>query len=421
MYETVVGRLKEDLAKFGTQAAGYIGRHIVGTGEDAHLTTKVFMDFLRPHIVLVCGKRGYGKSYTASVIAEEIAMLPEEFRKNLSVVMIDTMGIFWSMKKPNDQQSELLREWDLEPKGLPNVKVFIPFKQKEEFEKAGIPFDAGISILPYEFSADEWRLSFNLSATEPAGISLEKNVNELSRTKPKFTIEDLITKIKDDKETSTEVKDALKNMLTVADQWGVFGEQGVNIEHIVQPGQISVIDISHLRATESWSVRNLLVAILARKIYQYRLMARKEEEVQRVEEAREGKKYPMVWMMIDEAHNFAGTDPSVSLEPLLVIAKQGREPGVGLLVITQMPNKIHQDILSQCDLIFSHRLTSKTDLHALHEISQTYMTEDFQKYINFLPRHPGNCIVVDDNLEKVFTVNIRPRISWHSGGTAALV
>jgi hypothetical protein len=38
-----------------------------------------------------------------------------------------------------------------------------------------------------------------------------------------------------------------------------------------------------------------------------------------------------------------------------------------------------------------------------------------------LPRWPGAAIILDDNLEKVFTVNIRPRLSWHAGGTATLI
>ncbi|MFH8120731.1 MAG: hypothetical protein QXX07_01255, partial [Candidatus Aenigmatarchaeota archaeon] len=88
VYETIVGRLKEDREKFGNKCSGYLGKHIVGTGEDAHLTTKVFIDLLRCHVILISGKRGTGKSYDAGVIAEEIASLPEEFRKNLSVIMI---------------------------------------------------------------------------------------------------------------------------------------------------------------------------------------------------------------------------------------------------------------------------------------------------------------------------------------------
>ena len=48
--ETIVGRTKEDYGNFGNKATGYIGKHIVGTGEDAHLTTKVFLDLLKPRL-----------------------------------------------------------------------------------------------------------------------------------------------------------------------------------------------------------------------------------------------------------------------------------------------------------------------------------------------------------------------------------
>lgn len=422
-FATVVGRLKEDQIRFGTQGVGYIGKHIVGTGEDAHTTTKVLLDLLRPHIILISGKRGTGKSYVAGVVMEEIAALPNEFRNNIAVVMIDTMGIFWSMKRPNDQQSDLLRAWDLEPHGFNNVRVLVPYSQKEEFYNAGIPIDAGISILPYEFSAEEWSLAFNLKRTDSIAISLEKNINKLLELGIKFTVDDIIASIKDDNETSKETRDALENMLTVAGQWGVFGDQGINIDDIVVPGQISVVDVSRLRATQAWSVRNFLVAILTRKIYQYRVLARKEEEVAKIEGIKStGKKYPIVWLVIDEAHNFAPSDvETVSSEPILTIAKQGREPGVSMIVITQMPNKIHQDVLSQTDLVISHRLTSRADIEALHAVMQTYLFEDMWKYINQLPRWPGAAIILDDNLEKIFTVNIRPRLSWHAGGTAVVV
>jgi hypothetical protein len=152
-------------------------------------------------------------------------------------------------------------------------------------------------------------------------------------------------------------------------------------------------------------------------------MARKEEEVAKIEGIKgSGKKYPIVWLVIDEAHNFAPSDQeTVSSAPILTIAKQGREPGVSMIVITQMPNKIHQDVLSQTDLVISHRLTSKADIDALHAVMQTYLLEDMWKYINQLPRWPGAAIILDDNLEKIFSVNIRPRISWHAGGTAAVI
>ncbi|MFH1623503.1 MAG: ATP-binding protein, partial [Candidatus Aenigmatarchaeota archaeon] len=410
-YETVVGRSRSDLEKFGAAAAGFIGKHIVGTGEDAHLTTKVLLDFLKPHMVLITGKRGTGKSYDAAVIAEEISRLPEEHRRNLAVVFVDTMGIFWSMKAPNDQQSELLGQWNLKPAATEGVRMYVPYAQKEEFEKAGLPVDGGITIAPHEFSAEEWRLAFGLSATEPAGIAIEKVVNGLAEAGGSFAIDDMVDRVRDDPEIATDVKDALANMLAVAAKWGVFGTEGTSIDDIVAPGTITAVDVSRLRATEAWSVRNFVVAILARKIYRRRLMARKEEEVAKLgtgDAGRSKKSFPIVWLMIDEAHNFAPAGrENVSTEPLTTIAKQGREPGVSLVVITQMPNRLHQDILSQCDIVFAHRLTSRDDVESLHAVMQTYMPKELQQYIDELPRQPGACMILDDNLEKVFKVQIR--------------
>ena len=41
-------------------------------------------------------------SYTLGVIAEGISDLPAEIKKNISVVLLDTMGIYWTMKYPNN-------------------------------------------------------------------------------------------------------------------------------------------------------------------------------------------------------------------------------------------------------------------------------------------------------------------------------
>src|SRR3989344_507456 len=106
MYEIIVGRSQDDLKKYGSLGTAYIGKHIVGLGEDAHMTSKILLDLVRPHVMLICGKRGTGKSYSLGVIVEEIAALPDDLRKNLAVIIIDPMGIYWSMKSPNDKDSE---------------------------------------------------------------------------------------------------------------------------------------------------------------------------------------------------------------------------------------------------------------------------------------------------------------------------
>ena len=86
-----------------------------------------------------------------------------------------------------------------------------------------------------------------------------------------------------------------------------------------------------------------------------------------------------------------------------------------------MPNKIHQDVISQCDIVISHRLTSKNDLDALHAVMQTYLAEDLWKTIDSLPRWNGSAIILDDNSERIYSAQIRPRYSWHAGEAAIAV
>ncbi len=163
------------------------------------------------------------------------------------------------------------------------------------------------------------------------------------------------------------------------------------------------------------------VGLLSRKIFTERLTARKIEEYGQVTgQAR--KTIPLVWIMIDEAHQFIpNTGSTAASGPLMTLIKEGREPGISILMITQQPNKLHQDALSQADLIISHRLTSRVDIEALRSIMQTYMLEDIQEYLNELPRTKGSAIILDDNLERIYEVQIRPRFSWHAGGSPIII
>jgi hypothetical protein len=147
----VIGKDWKDLKKFGEKGTAFIGKHVVGKGEESHLTNPILMDLTRPHIVLVCGKRGTGKSFTAGVIAEEIYKLPTEIRQNLSVIMIDTMGIYWSSKIPNEKEIDLLKEWGIKPEGM-NAKLFVPKGYIGEYR--GNRDNGGLSFHHFRLRAD---------------------------------------------------------------------------------------------------------------------------------------------------------------------------------------------------------------------------------------------------------------------------
>jgi DNA helicase HerA-like ATPase len=404
MEEVVIGRDEEDLEKYGKKGTILIGKHLVGKGEDAHLTTPVMLDVLRPHVMVITGKRGSGKSYSLGVMAEELMRLPAEIKKNLCALIIDTQGIFWTMKSPAEGSE--VEEWGLKPKGF-DIYVCVPEGQKKTFSQANVDFDSSFSFLPSELTTDDWLSVFNLNPNEALGILLQRTMSKLSGN---YSIDDVINKIKEQKEFDIE-KLALENRFEAAKAWGIFGVS--EMPNILEPGKITVLDVS----LTPLNVRSLLIALVGRKVLAERIKARRREESARTELLATAKT-PLCWILMDEAHNFIPAEGNpASLEVLQRIAREGRQPGISLVLATQRPEKLHPDVLAQCDMIISHRLTTKADIDALKAIMQTYMLYDIAKYINELPRLKGTAIIMDDNTERIYKIRVRLRQSWHAGSS----
>ena len=75
-------------------------------------------------------------------------------------------------------------------------------------------------------------------------------------------------------------------------------------------------------------------------------------------------------LVIDEAHNLAGTEPTSQLaqrllDRLIQIAAEGRKYGLWLLLSSQRPSKIHPQVLSQCDNLMLMRMNSPDDIAEL--------------------------------------------------------
>lgn len=80
-----------------------------------------------------------------------------------------------------------------------------------------------------------------------------------------------------------------------------------------------------------------------------------------------------VLIVIDEAHNVCPADPSDRLQTAAIdyairIAAEGRKFGIHLLLSSQRPDKIHRQILSQCDNLILMRMNAAEDLRALESL-----------------------------------------------------
>jgi len=105
----------------------------------------------------------------------------------------------------------------------------------------------------------------------------------------------------------------------------------------------------------------------------------------------------------------------VATDALVQLLREGRQPGISLVLATQQPGQIHRDAMTQSDIVISHRVTSQPDLDALNYIMQSYLLQGINEYMNDLPKVKGSAIVLDDNSERIYPIKIKPRFTWHGG------
>lgn len=385
---------------------------MLNIGKDIKTGDYVYLDAARSRAVLVCGKRGSGKSYTLGVIIEELL----ENEKTL-VVVIDPMGIYYPMAQPNREQERLLWEWGLSARGLP-VMVLTPGDPDVMYggrdvvnamESQGARFRR-FRINPADLSPDGWCDLFDLSINEGMGIALFRAVQHLTRRrKEQFYIKDIIDEIEGDGLIADKTREALLNRLEMAGDWGIFSTDYQEIWEIFDSQAVNIVDLSTLDPGPRGR-RNLIVDVLARDIFKRRTVARRKEALGLISEL------PRVWMLIDEAHQFVPAGrTTLAKEVLIRWAKEGRQPGLSLVVASQQPSAIDAEVLTQCDIILGQKITNGADIQAINSLSQDYMGGELKTYIRKLERR-GEAVLVDDEQERVVMTQIRPRKSYHGGG-----
>jgi DNA helicase HerA-like ATPase len=139
------------------------------------------------------------------------------------------------------------------------------------------------------------------------------------------------------------------------DRWGIWS--GGRVESIVDQAvsgddRCLVIDLGSLATREEQALAS--TAILAGLW-------------------RERERRNPVLLVIDEAHNVCPAEPEDPLRALasdvaVRIAAEGRKFGLYLLVSTQRPQKVHENVISQCDNLLLMRMNSTADLAHLTRV-----------------------------------------------------
>lgn len=425
MYEIVIGRSKSDKDKYGLKGTVLLGKHYVKMGQTSSLSNEIYVDVNTSHVFFICGKRGSGKSYTMGALAEGMANMDPETSKNISVIVFDTMGIYWTMKYPNHKDEDLLKMWGFEGKSL-DVDIYTPKGYFKDYKDKGIPTDFAFALKPSELAPTDWCEVFEIDPNKPEGVLLERAITKAKKSNPNYSINEIIKIVSEDDRSDENMKQVVENLFMRAKSWGLFSTKATKMRDLAKGGKVTVIDVScYATIPGSWGIKAMVIGIVSQRLFIERMLAKKNEEYADVKNAEryfaeetvdDEDKMPLVWLMLDEAHEFLPKKGKTSAsEPLITILREGRQPGISLVLVTQQPGKIHTDVMTQSDTVIAHRLTAKMDVEALGMLMQSYMRKGLDEEINILPRVKGAAIVFDDMNERIYPMRVRPRFTWHGG------
>ncbi len=392
------------------------------------------VDAAFPHIIFICGKRGSGKSYTLGILAEELV----RSAIGVGVVLIDPIGIFWSLKKENASESEKddMVRWGLRPQSFPEARVLVPSGSRMEKEGAE---DGPFTISVGEMTADDWCQVFELERFKTQGLMIgtiieqvqngfdsvsEGRILHVEGKGDSFSISDIIqcieTSLLINSKTggfSPQTRRSISARFMAASGWGIFDLEGTPLRDLSSPNRITVLDVSDPNLGDS--KRSLITGIVARKVLSARIRTARLEENGTVDDA-DPDNIPVTWLLIDEAHIILPHGrQTTATEALVEYAKQGRKPGCALILATQRPASTSDEILSQVDILLGHNLALEDDMTAMRRRVPSKLPAEFANsdFIRAIP--VGTAIIADQRTQqRAFLLRVRPRLSHHAGSSA---
>lgn len=440
-----IGRKKSVLKEHGSKSCAFLGK----VYEDDLKDKKVYLDGLNPHVVFIDGSRGSGKSYGLGVIAEELATN----NPYIGQIVVDPVGVFWSMKFPNQEKKEIeeLEKWGQKPRGLNNLKVFVPEGVVGKVSKE--TYDETFSMYPSMLLADDWCLTFGIDRFSPTGLLLEKTLSfvkhgykagDPSDTEGKeekipskgnlFNLDDIVFCLQNAyefKSSSSGYKQdsirALVSRFEAAKSWGIFSDHGTPLSKLSKEKQLTILDTSFLDD----NITALVIGILARRILSARKLVTRQDAIKKFDSNSESPdelleiSIPPTWVYIDEAHTLipSGNTITPATNAIIEYVKQGRRPGCSMVLATQQPSAINSKVLSQVDIFLSHKLVFNDDIHAVQKRMPAIIPEQY-KDPNFIKTIPVGVALTGDRGEetkRAFILKIKPRLSQHEGRDAETI
>jgi len=284
----------------------------------------------------LCGQSGSGKTYALGTILERLLA-----ETTLRIVVLDPNSDFVRLAELREDAGDAVRAGYAQAASTIDVR------------RAGTDGAERLHVRFRDFDANERAAVLRLDPVADrdeyaALIDAVERADQADVISVRTTIDGLL----ESHEPYRSLGFRARNL--GVDRWQIWsGSDDGSLEDLVQPGgpRCVVADLGSLEHREEQAVaaEALLSALWRRRA------------------ARDP-----VLIVIDEAHNVcpARSDDlltTLATEHAVRIAGEGRKFGLVLLVATQRPQKVHENVVSQCDNLVLMRMNSRSDLAVLSE------------------------------------------------------
>lgn len=390
--------LKQTLSPRLPQSVGsaHIGYLLTRGGTDVPIVLDV-KEVVSTHLSILAGT-GSGKSYTASVLIEELM----QTYNRAAVLIIDPHSEYHTLQ-------ELAAHPEFKKDTYcPGVEIYQP--ERIKVRMSSLELSEIKALLP--------------ALTEKMAHFLNRAYSQVLKANRRheldsyhWSIRDLILELEKVKFEKGEVNQA--DVTTVdALLWRlnskftnskIFSDhEHILLRELVKPGQCTVFQMSNIDIEE----QRVIVATILRRIYN----ARQDTQRGQVTDSNDERylNYP-VFVVLEEGHRFAPQNAQVVTTSLLkTILSEGRKFGVGVCIISQRPGKLDQDVLSQCMTQIIMRIVNPIDQQSI----ASGVESAGRDILNELPAlTKGQAVIAGTAINTPVLCQIRPRYTKHGGET----
>ena len=333
--------------------------------------------------VSVLAKTGGGKSYLLGVLIEEL------LRHKVTCVIIDPHGEYGSLRYASEPNGGHAR-FGVSSQGF--ARQVLEFSPDASLNTEAKPLTFSLRHL----DPRELLVFMGLTNVKTFLPPLRQLIERVSIATPDFTVHDLV---KASEAGEGAVAETLTERLEYVEQTKLLGPQGTSLSELVKPGEATLINLRGVAP----DVQELVVARIAATLF----------------DNRKRGKIPPMFLVIEEAHNFAPQQGQVTSSRILKnIASEGRKFGLGLCVVTQRAARIDKNVLSQCNTQLILQVTNPLDLKAITS-SIEGLTNGMTEMIQSLP--VGVALITGGGYHTPLFCEVRPRSTRHGGESVQVV